>query len=72
MSIFVMSNLEISRFCMSNLEISIFCMPNLEILIFCMSNLEISIFCMQRDLLTCAGEREIGAVSRRLPDNPGS
>ena len=26
---------------------------------------------MQRDLLTRAGEREIGAVSRRLPDNPG-
>ena len=72
MSIFVMSNLEISRFCMSNLEISIFCMSNLEILIFCMSNLEISIFCMQRDLLTRTEEQEIGAVSRRLPDNPGS
>ena len=71
-NIFVMSNLEISRFCMSNLEISIFCMSNLEILIFCMSNLEISIFCMQRDLLTRTEEQEIGAVSRRLPDNPGS
>ena len=72
MSIFVMSNLEISIFCMSNLEILIFCMSNLEISVFCMSNLEISVFCMQRDLLTCAGEREIDAVSRRLPDNPGS
>ena len=46
---------------MSNLEISIFCMPNLEI----------SRFDMQRDLLTRAGEREIGVVFRSLPDNPG-
>ena len=66
------SHVCLSIFVMSNLEVSIFCMSNLEISIFCMSNLEISIFCMQRDLLTCAGEREIGAVSRRLPDNPGS
>ena len=39
--------------------------------IFVMSNLEISRFDMRRDLLTRAGEREIGAVSRSLPDNPG-
>ena len=38
---------------------------------FNMQYIEISRFDMQRDLLTCAGEREIGAVSRRLPDNPG-
>ena len=38
--------------------------------IFCMSNLEISRFDMQRDLVTHTGEREIGAVTRRLPDNP--
>ena len=36
-----------------------------------MQNIEISRFDMQRDLLTRTGEREIGAVSRRLPDNPG-
>ena len=28
-------------------------------------------FDMQRDLLTRTEEREIGAVSRRLPGNPG-
>ena len=36
-----------------------------------MQNIEISSFDMQRDLLTRAGEQEIGAVSRRLLDNPG-
>ena len=50
---------------------SIFVMPNLEISRFCMSNLEMSIFDMQRNLLTRAGEREIGVVFRSLADNPG-
>ena len=60
-----------SIFFMSNLEISRFCMPNIEISILYVSNLEISRFDMQRDLLTRAGEQEIGVVSRSLPDNPG-
>ena len=44
---------------------------NLEILIFGVQNIEISRFDRQRDLVTRTGEREIGAVFRRLPDNPG-
>ena len=36
-----------------------------------MQNIEISRFDIQRDLVTRTGERGIGAVSRRLPDNPG-
>ena len=63
-----MSNLEISTFCMLNTKIARFCIANLE---FGTQNIEISRLDVQMDLVTHTGEQEIGAESRRLPDNPG-